>query len=274
MTAAPVVPAHVLANVRQRWPDVADAWAANVETEFHALCNQYAATPRTVLPARYGFVVAVDTTNGPRVLRGSPDPRGADQAAVATALAKLAIAPTVYQALTNDHGTWTVLDRVEPGYSLNQADPTTLNLEALFRPLAAMHDQPVPRDGMASILDWLRERLEDDHLTDLRPGTNVAPVEEREIALELLTDLARDHKPGLCHGDASLGNIISNGAGRWAYIDPRGMSGENSYDVAVLGIRMKRLCGSVEVLTQISSLAGVALARVRSWTTIANAARV
>ncbi len=36
--------------------------------------------------------------------------------------------------------------------------------------------------GMPSILDWLRDRLKDDNLTDLRPGTTIAPVNERENA--------------------------------------------------------------------------------------------
>jgi streptomycin 6-kinase len=125
MTAAPVVPAHVLANVRQRWPEIADAWASHVGTEFQVLCDQYRGISHTVLPARYGYVVAIDTPDGPLVLRSSPDPHGPDQAAVAAALADLGISPTVHQTLATDHGTWTVLDRVLPGTSLIQTDPAT-----------------------------------------------------------------------------------------------------------------------------------------------------
>lgn len=155
MTAAPVVSADVLANVRQRWPEVADAWARHVETEFRDLCDQYRASSHTVLPARYGYVVAIDTPDGTLVLRSSPDPHGPDQAAVAAALANLGISPTVHRTLATDHGTWTVLDRVLPGTSLIQSDPATIRLDALFAPLAAMRHQPAPRVGMPSILDWL-----------------------------------------------------------------------------------------------------------------------
>ncbi len=274
MTADSLVPPEILANVRQRWPDVADAWAGRVEAEFHTLCGYYRVTDHTVLPARYGFVVAVDTPDGPLVLRGSPDPHGPDQAAVAVALAKLGIAPTVHETLNTGHGTWIVLDRVEPGTGLYEADPTTLSLEALFGPLAAMRDQPAPRAGMPSIPEWLRERLKDDQLADLRPGTTVAPAAERKIALDLLAELGRDYQPGLCHGDASLGNIIASGADRWMYIDPRGMSGESAYDVAVLAIRVSRFLAPTDVVPQVASMAGVSPDRVRIWALIASAARV
>ncbi|MEU8607135.1 phosphotransferase [Actinoplanes sp. NPDC048791] len=274
MTAAPVVPADVLANVRQRWPEIVDAWASHVGTEFQTLCDQYRATSPAVLPARYGYVVAVDTLDGPLVFRSSPDPRGPDQAAVAAALANLGISPTVHQTLATDHGTWTVLDRVLPGTSLIQSDPAAIRLDALFSPLAAMHHQPAPRAGMPSILDWLSERLTDDNLTDLRPGTTIAPADERETALNLLAELARDHIPGLCHGDASMGNLIASGTDRWMLIDPRGMTGESAYDVAVLAIRAARIHDSVNLIPHIAKLADVTAERVRTWMAIANAARV
>jgi streptomycin 6-kinase len=208
------------------------------------------------------------------VLRGSPDPHGADQAAVAVALAHLCISPTVHQTVATNHGTWTVLDRVLPGTSLLQSDPATIRLNALFAPLAAMRHQPAPRAGMPSILDWLGDRLKDDNLTDLRPGTTIAPANERETALNLLADLTRDHTPGLCHGDASMGNLIASGTDRWMLIDPRGMTGESAYDVAVLAIRAARLHNSEDLVPHIAKLADVTAERVRIWTIIANAARV
>jgi len=274
VTAAPVVPAAVLANVLQRWPEIAEAWAQHVEAEFLVLCDQYQATSHTVLPARYGYVVAIDTPDGPLVLRSSPDPHGPDQAAVAAALANLGISPTVHQTLATDHGTWTVLDRVLPGTSLIQSDPAAIRLDALFAPLAAMRHQPAPSAGMPSILDWLGDRLKDDNLIDLRPGTAIAPANERETALNLLADLADGHTPGLCHGDASMGNLIASGTERWMLIDPRGMTGESAYDVAVLAIRAARLHNSVDLIPHIAKLADVTAERVRIWMTIANAARV
>jgi streptomycin 6-kinase len=274
MTPTPTVPQEVLANVRKRWPSVADAWASHVRSELHELCGQYQASIQAVLPSRYGFVVAVDTPSGRLVMRGSPDPNGADQAAVAVALARLGISPEVHLTLTTEYGTWTVLNRIDPGTGLDQADPAVTALNSIFGPLAAMRDQPAPRVGMTSLLDWLCDRLEDDRLADLRPGTVVASIAERKAALELLAELRRDYKPGLCHGDASLGNIIAHGVDRWMYIDPRGLAGESGYDVAVLGLRVARFRNSSNLVLRISQIAKVSPNRVRAWMTVASTARV
>lgn len=268
------VPPDVLANVEQRWPEIANEWAACLEVELRGLCRTHGATVRGVLPARYGYVVAADSPGGQLILRSSPDPHGDDQAAVAAALANLGIAPRVYQISTSAHGTWTVLDRVTPGTSLNRADPAKLDARALFLPLAPMRDQPPPRQGMSSILDWLRDRLEDEALTDLRPGTVVAPEAERSAALEILADLSRTHIPALCHGDTSSGNIIADGPDRWMFIDPRGMAGDYLYDVAVLITRLGRSRKINAVLTEASAFVEVAPERLLAWIAIVNAARV
>lgn len=274
MNRAPQLPAEILNNVRQRWPDLAATWANNVETELHVLCDRFQATPRAVLSARYGFVVAADSPDGPLVLRSTPDPHGAEQTAVAVALARLGISPAVHHASTNAHGTWTVLDRVHPGTPLGQSDPTTVKLEALFGPLAAMSGQPAPLVGMPKITDWLRIRLKDDQLTDLRPGTTIAPLEERRVALNLLADLEIGSESGLCHGDASLSNILACGSDTWKLIDPRGMAGENVYDIAVLAIRIARVANPTDIVPRIADLAGAELGRVTLWMRVAEAARV
>jgi streptomycin 6-kinase len=203
-----------------------------------------------------------------------PDPRGSDQAAVAGSLASLGAAPRVHEAVSTGHGTWTVLDRVLPGTPLSHADPATVNPQALLAPLAAMRDQPPPRPGMPSIFDWLRDRLQDDHLTDLRPGTTVAPASERRTALDVLGELAQDHMPALCHGDASSGNIIANGADGWMYIDPRGVTGEHAYDAAVLAIRITTMHSRQSIKMLTADLAQVNIDRLAAWMTVAAAARV
>nr|WP_268248863.1 aminoglycoside phosphotransferase family protein [Actinoplanes ianthinogenes] len=137
-----------------------------------------------------------------------------------------------------------------------------------------MRDQPAPLPSMPSVLDWLRDRLEDDSLTDLRPGTSVAPLHERQAALAVLDDLVRDHVPGLCHGDASSGNIIASGNSRRMYIDPRGVAGEHVYDVAVLSIRVAQAYAGAEVVAIAADIAGVAEERLRAWVQVASAARV
>jgi streptomycin 6-kinase len=263
-----------LNNVRQRWPNRAEPWAKQVENELRALCDRYEVVASTVLPARYGLVVAVDTPVGALVLRASPDPHGPEQTAVAIALAELGISPKVHQAVSTDHGTWTVLDRVRPGTPLYFADLAVISLESLFAPLAAMRGRPAPRPGMSSITDWLRGRLEDDQLSDLRAGTTVAPEDERAAAVEALAKLTRDLTPGLCHGDASRGNIIASGPDHWKFIDPRGMSGESAYDVAVLANRVVRFRHSANLIQRIAKLSDASPERVSAWMAIAEAARV
>ncbi|MBB2945343.1 streptomycin 6-kinase [Actinoplanes lutulentus] len=274
MTDQFVVPAAVLANVRRRWPETAESWAAQVPVQFRAICERYQAIPREVLSARYGFVVAVDATDGPLVIRSSPDPHGRDQAAVSVALANLGTAPPVHEAFSDERGTWTVLDRVLPGTPLSQVDPATVDPKALFAPLAAMAAQPPASPDLPSILDWLRDRLENDDLADLRPGTAVAPASERRAALAQLTDLARDHTPALCHGDASSGNILARGRRGWMLIDPRGMTGEHGYDVAVLALRVSVVRSSPGLVSLIADLTRVDSDRLRAWMKIAQAARV
>ncbi|MBB4749187.1 aminoglycoside phosphotransferase family protein [Actinoplanes lobatus] len=176
--------------------------------------------------------------------------------------------------MTTDHGTWTVIERVLPGTPLSQVDPATVDPSALVTPLAAMRDQPPPRPGMPSIFDWLRGRLEDDQLTDLRPGTTVAPPSERRTALAILDGLASDHTPALPWGDASSGNIIASGPRRWMYIDPRGVTGEHTYDAVVLAIRIAAVYPSPEIPEYIAELARTSSTRLRAWMKIAEIARV
>ncbi|TVT33083.1 phosphotransferase [Amycolatopsis rhizosphaerae] len=98
---------------------------------------------------------------------------------------------------------------------------------------------PPPSDELPSIVDWLRDRLADDHPTDLPPGAATAPRAERTHALHILDQLTADFRPGLCHGDASPWNILASTNGEWRLIDPRGMYGEPEYDAAVLAMKIE-----------------------------------
>nr|WP_275941458.1 aminoglycoside phosphotransferase family protein [Planosporangium mesophilum] len=127
---------------------------------------------------------------------------------------------------------------------------------------------------MPSIVDWLRHRLEDDHLTDLRPGATIAPAHERRVALDVLDQLAADLRPNLCHGDVQPGNMLAGGGERWKLIDPRGMAGETAYDVAVLTIKIALYAASKELVARVSGLADLDSERVAAWITVASTARV
>ncbi len=274
MTEPLTVPPTVVSAVQARWPAHTRDWPTHVEAELLELCERYEAKPREVLPARYGFVVAADTADGGIVLRASADPRGPTQAEVARALAKLGAGPTVHEAIVTDDGTWTVLDEVRPGTPLAMTDLSTVSLEALAVPLASINGQPAPIPGMPSIIDWLRTRLEDDELDDLAPGTTVAPVGVRRVAIDGLDELAATATLGLCHGDASLWNVLAHGQCDWKLIDPRGMGGEVSYDVAVLAFKIARHRPPALVGARLAQAVGVDPARVQTWMTIASTARV
>jgi len=270
---AATVPLSVASNVRRRWPDRADDWTHQVVDELHGLCGRYQATPRRVLPARYGFVVVVDTAYGGLVMRASPDPNGPNQASVAAALADLGIAPTVHETIHTDTGTWTILDEVRPATPLAEADDARATLDSLAAPLAAMADRPPPGPGMPSIIEWLRGRLVDDHVTDLAPGADRAQAYARRDAIEVLDDLARGVTPQLCHGDVSPWNVLAHDAAGWMLIDPRGMSGEVSYDAATLALKVARRQPGITT-ARLAEAVGVDPERLVAWTIVADAARV
>lgn len=266
------VPERVVAGVRARWPDRADAWVRAVTSELPELCGRHDAVPRRVYSARYGYVVAADTPRGGIVLRSTPDPSGPQQAQVAAALADLGAGPALYEITTTETGTWTVMDEVRPGTPLPEVDPSRIDPEALIAPIRRIRDQPAPT-GLPSVIDWLRGRLEADHLADLAPGTTVAPAEQRRHALTLLDKLAQDHEPALCHGDASGWNLLADHKRGWLLIDPRGVSGEAAYDVAVLAFKIAGRPDS-SVVGLLAKLAGVSVVRVETWVGVVAATRV
>lgn len=182
--------------------------------------------------------------------------------------------PTVHEVIDTNTGTWTVLDEVRPGTPLAEADPSTITLDTLAAPLATMNGHPPPLPGMPTITDWLRDRLEDDDLTDLTPGTTVAPHHVRRSAIGILDQLAKDTAPGLCHGDVSTWNVHASNRSGWLLIDPRGMSGDTSYDVAVLSLKIARKGLSDIDTTRLAIAVGVDPERAQAWLTVVNAARV
>jgi streptomycin 6-kinase len=268
------IPQIVIDGVQSLWPERADAWIAAAASELPELCDRFNATPRTVFQARYGYLVAADTARGSLVFRSTPDPAGPIQASVAAALADLGAAPVVHDITTTATGTWTVLDEVRPGTPLPHADRTALDFDRLAAPLRLIRDQPAPAQNMPTVVDWLHARLVDDDLADLPPNATVAPLDERRYALDVLDELAHGWMPALCHGDTSGWNFLADGDCGWLLIDPRGISGEAAYDVAVLSAKLAGNRNDPEVAKFAAELAGVDPERVTAWMTVANAARV
>jgi len=274
MTAVwPSMPAAVMAGVQRCWPDRTQPWANAVVGELRSLCAKYDATPRTVMPARFSLVVAADTPHGPIVLRSSPDPDGPRQAEVAAALAAIGIAPTLYEATTNSTGTWMVLDEVRPGTPLGDMNPAEVSLESLAAPLAAIGSNPELASGLPHISNWLRRRLKGEHLADVAPRTGPAPAEHRRKALRILDDLTRNAGSSLCHGDTSPWNFLASRTAGWMLIDPRGVSGEVEYDLAILAMKVATGSAREAVISRLTRTCDADSSRIRAWAVVAKAAR-
>ena len=270
------LPAEVAASVRRRWPERGEIWTRHVVDELYEHCARYNAQPLHVLPARYGLVVAVDTPTGPLVMRATTDPAGPIQAEFARAHAKLGIGPAVHEIISTETGTWTVLDRIIPGYSLRyHKRPMTLidHLAALFRP---MIDQPSPTPNAPHVADWLHRRLTGQEPDDLPPDAAPVTDHERHQALQTLDALRTDKQPGLCHGDAHPDNILIGQGDRLYFIDPRGMQGEVAYDIAVLALKAAtKLHADVRHLaTAFADKVGVDPEYAVAWVTVIHAAQV
>lgn len=265
------VPPSVLDAVRERWPTRWREWSNNVGGELAELCVRYRAEPREVLPARYGFVVAVAAPDARLIMKASVDPWASYQAEVADTLATLGIGPTVRENVVTDTGTWTIMEQVFPGSPLvGVQHPTIYRLAAVFRSMAG---QPIPGTDLPMLTDWLRDRLIDDDLNDLAPGRQIAPPAKRRRAIAILDDLC-DGPEGLCHGDTSPENVLRGHDGRLFLVDPRGVRGDVNYDAAVLALKAAPYASPMMVATQIASRAGLAADRVEAWLTVADAARV
>ena len=265
--------ADVLEGIRARWPELAEPWSASVLDELHELCARHRAEPVAVLKARFGLVVKANSPDGMLVLRSSPDPEGRHQGSVSAALAELGVSPRIHEFSASDHATWSVMDFVQPGLPLGDRE-TMPGLEHIATMLEPMIEQPAPHPNLPNVVEWLRERLNDDHLRDLAPGRQVASPEERHFALKLLDELAADHLPGLCHGDASSWNILTGKAERLYLIDPRGISGEAAYDAAVIALKESSRIPIKCTVRTLSNLLGLSAGRILSWVDVAKAARV
>ncbi|GGM51039.1 aminoglycoside phosphotransferase family protein [Dactylosporangium sucinum] len=270
----PEVPEDVVVGVERRWPERARRWADAAPIELREICDMYDAKPRTVMRARYGFVVAADSPNGGLVIRSSPDPDAWTQADVAIALADLGVAPAIHETIVSITSLWTVMEELRPGTPLALTDRSTVDLDALAAPFAAMRNQLAPKPGMPSVFDWLRNRLEDDNLTELPVWREPAPIEERRDALRILDELVRDAEPALCHGDASTWNVLTSDAAGWKLVDPRGVSGEVAYDLAVVSLKLRSELSPATAGQQLAAAAGVDRDRVLAWIDTAEAARV
>lgn len=268
------LPDHVAEAVRDRWPNVGPTWCDRVEYEFTEWLVRNHAEPITVMRARYGYVIAVEVEGKALVYRASPDSDGAAQTLASMAFSNLGVGPRVHDFGETETGTWTVTERIVPGTPLGDMNPTDIDTNTVAVTLHALVGQAAPAAGMPTVVDWLRTRLEDDNLRDLPPGQQPAPRVERRAALAVLNDLAVETGAGMCHGDASLWNFLQSNDGRLWLIDPRGMSGDVTYDLAVVALKTAPIAPVVIGARHLAKTIGVDAEEVLAWVTVASAARV
>ncbi|WP_169514765.1 phosphotransferase [Actinomadura atramentaria] len=271
MTGQPIdVPPEVIEAASLRWPNLVGPWQRDVLGDLDRICARYRARPVRVFDARYAFVVEIEGPDGPLVARTSPDPASLHQAAVSRRLAELGIGPELVDVIETPTSVWTLASRIEPGNTLSGR---SVPLEALVTVFRAMKDQPAPA-GTPRLTDWLLSRLRDDNLTDLAPGRTPAPADDRERACRLLDQLGSNAADMLCHGDASPNNLLADEAGQLVLIDPRGVSGDAAYDVAVAAWKTASNELPTTRASDLARLAGLNPRRVRTWLKIADVARV
>lgn len=266
------LPEDIARAVTRRWPDRGPAWCSHVEDELAQLCTRYDAVPRSIFPARYGLAIEVGAKDSLLVMRSSPDPQGAFfQANVSTALAGLGVAPTVHEVVESATGTWTIMDRILPGTTLIEAPSSLDALATMLRPL---NGQPAPVSEMPSLVDWLGSRLAADDLADIPPGRSPASPAQRKHATGVLEALAAEDAVSLCHGDVSRGNILTDADGRLWLIDPRGVVGDVSYDVAIAAMKTAAGAEPFDRAAELARLSGTDPERAQAWVVVADAARV
>lgn len=267
------LPPSVARAVRARWPRRAEHWCVEVGSEFRQLCDRYDAVPLAVMPARYAFVVSVQAGHGLLILRGSPDPEGANQAQVAQSLSALEVAPRVHEIINNTTGTWLVMDQITPGKALADLEFPAV-YPAIRATLSKLSNGAPELPGLPSIVDWLRARLTSGSKRDLAPGEEQAPAEQRASALVALQSLEQDISYSLCHGDASPWNFLVDYQQRLWLIDPRGVRGEIAYDVAVVALKAAAFAPPATTVRQLAADVGIPSDRAEAWMEVAIAARV
>ena len=259
-----------------RWPDRAAAWIDALPNELIEVCDSLAVTlTGRTFSARSAHVIEATTDSGARlVLRSSPDPDAAHQAAVLERLAAVDLAPAVHLVRHTEASTWTAMDAISPGASLAEQEPTPSDLAAVTTMLRTLSAEDGP-SSVPSIVPWLRARLTAPPADDQPPHRGPEPEPVRHDAIAILDQLADESEAGLCHADLSPPNVLHDGSRLW-FIDPRGMNGEAPYDIAVLALKL-----SYDHLDTARALArSIAMAsesdpdRADAWVIVSDAATV
>lgn len=249
---------RIFAEVNARWPDTSFDWDAAVTDLLTA-----GFVPRNKLSGdRFGLVAAGTWEGLPAVAKVDPDPQKTHSWAVARDLAGIGIGPRILAA--DPHTGWVVMKQVQPGLTALQrlVDPTVLGTTlGRLQGLPEKPDLP-PLDA------FLRDRLTRPPTTDIARSSTPVPAQERDMALRLLGQLPCPARA--IHGDCSRGNILHSRTGI-VLVDPRGISGDWQFDVAVAAWKNRYSTTATRTLIRAS---GADFERVTAWERIARAARL
>lgn len=154
-----------------------------------------------------------------------------------------------------------LLERCDPGTPLLR-EPDDVVATVVAETLGELWSPPAPDHGLRRLRDlapsWAATMAACDAI-DARL---------REEAIDLLRDLPDDRPEVVLHGDLHAANVLRAARRGWLAIDPKGLVGEATFDVAAV-IRDRPAPGLVERRAAIlTDVLGLDAARVRGWTLV------
>jgi hypothetical protein len=217
---------------------------------------------------RFGATFAGTFRGVPAVgkLDANPQPGAAFTAAVA--LAEAGLSPAVLYA---NMSSWVIITKqILPGITAVERQPDPALLGRRLKQLRFLPEAL----GSPKLKVFLSARLENVLCSgDVAVSSTVQTPEARFEALRILGDLPESDQ--VIHGDVSRGNILHGAAGDsgqslWL-VDPRGVTGDWQYDIAVASWKCRYDQDQLSVLCAAS---GADPDTVAAWLFVARAARV
>ena len=215
-------------------------WAEQLPHQLASYLDRWDLTVTGALPLSYSYVAPVERSDGRScVLKiqptGIPEAEGAERELLGLRLGSPLTVAVVEEDAKNGA---LLLERADPGRTLEHRselddDAATETMASIIRDYGRPVEEP-RAIGLRPIAE-LAEAFErfDERRNVLTGGSLVAVGKARETAEALLVDLLSDSpQPVLLHGDLHHGNVLEDAHRGLLVIDPWGLYGERSADVA------------------------------------------
>lgn len=158
-----------------------------------------------------------------------------------------------------------ILEQAIPGISLKSYFPTKESeaIEITCNVIKKLHQAPISKKKMPHIKDWLAALDREQNI----------PPNYLKKAQKLKDELIKTStKQVLLHGDLHHDNIVQNG-NRWLIIDPKGVIGEQAYEVsAFIRNPLQELLSSENIeniinnrITHFTSIFNLDFIRIKDW---------